>query len=146
MRKRDVNRQTGCWRWPGQLMLLTALLIIPPAGELAAQGGFEPATTLSASKILPPEILVGPNHRVEERVYNDGYLNRYTVLSKFGGFVAVSTPMLRKRISEVNAMARMEQIKGTKEFTSSLKEAGTDTLVGFQNLVTKPVDTVKGAA
>jgi hypothetical protein len=73
-------------------------------------------------------------------------LNRYTVLSKFGGFVAVSTPMLRKRISEINAMVRMEQIEGTKEFTSSLKEAGTDTLVGFKNLVTKPVDTVKGAA
>jgi len=127
-------------------LLLTALLMIPPAGELGAQGAFEPSTTLNASKILPREILVGPNHRVEERVYNDGYLNRYTVLSKFGGFVAVSTPMLRKRINEINAMVRMEQIKGTKEFTSSLKEAGTDTLVGFKNLATKPVDTVKGAA
>jgi len=127
-------------------LLLTALLMIPPAGELGAQGAFEPSTTLNASKILPREILVGPNHRVDERVYNDGYLNRYTVLSKFGGFVAVSTPMLRKRINEINAMVRMEQIKGTKEFTSSLKEAGTDTLVGFKNLATKPVDTVKGAA
>jgi len=127
-------------------LLLTALLMIPPAGELGAQGAFEPSTTLNASKILPREILVGPNHRVDEKVYNDGYLNRYTVLSKFGGFVAVSTPMLRKRINEINAMVRMEQIKGTKEFTSSLKEAGTDTLVGFKNLATKPVDTVKGAA
>jgi hypothetical protein len=95
---------------------------------------------------LSPELLSGPHHRVEETVYNDGYLNRYTVLSKFGGFVAVSTPMLRKRISEINAMVRMEQIKGTKEFTASLKEAGTDTLVGFKNLVTQPVATVKGAA
>jgi len=40
----------------------------------------------------------------------------------------------------------MEQIEGTKEFTSALKEAGTDALVGFKNLVTKPVETVKGAA
>jgi hypothetical protein len=136
-------------RWPSSLRLtlvFTALLMMPLAGELRAQGTYEPSATLSASKILPPEILVGPNHRVEERVYNDGYLNRYTVLSKLGGFVAISTPMLRKRINEINAMVRMEQIKGTKEFTSSLKEAGTDTLVGFKNLVTKPVDTVKGAA
>jgi hypothetical protein len=113
---------------------------------LAAQAGYERSPTLSASRILPPDILSGPNHRVEENVYNDGYLNRYTVLSKFGGFVAVSTPMLRKRISEINAMVRMEQIKGTKEFGASLKEAGTDTLVGFKNLATKPVATVKGAA
>jgi hypothetical protein len=126
--------------------VLTALLMIPSARKLAAQGVYEPSTTLSASKILPPEILAGPHHRVEERVYNDGFLNRYTVLSKFGGFVAVSTPMLRKRIGEINAMVRMEQIKGTKEFTASLKEAGTDTLAGFKNIVTKPVDTVKGAA
>ena len=103
---------------------------------------YEASVVLQASKILPPELLAGPNHRVQERVYNDGYLNRYTVLSKFGGFVAVSTPMLRKRISEINAIVRMEQIKGTKEFVASMKEAGGDTLVGFKNLVTQPVDTV----
>jgi len=123
-----------------------ALSISCTAAPLFAQSNYEPATILSASRILPPEFLAGPNHRVEERVYNDGYLNRYTIQSKFGGFVAVSTPMLRKRIEEINAMVRMEQIQGTKEFTASLKEAGTDTLVGFKNLVTKPVDTVKGAA
>jgi hypothetical protein len=88
---------------------------------MAAQAGYEPATTLSASQILPPDLLSGPNHLVEERVYNDGYLNTYRVGSKFGTFVAVSTPMLRKRISEINAMVRM-QIEGTKEFTSSLKK------------------------
>ncbi|MGH7795065.1 MAG: hypothetical protein ACREQ2_09225 [Candidatus Binatia bacterium] len=145
MRKIVANARTRYHRSVRLALALTALLMIPSARELGAQGAYEPSATLSASKILPPEILTGPNHRVEERVYNDGYLNRYTVLSKFGGFVAVSTPLLRKRIEEINAMVRMEQIQGTKEFTASLKEAGTDTLVGFKNLVTKPVDTVKGA-
>ena len=125
---------------------LSVLLATQPNFGLAAQTGYEPSTTLSASKILPPDLLSGPNHRVEERVYNDGYLNTYRVGSKFGTFVAVSTPMLRKRINEINAMVRMEQIQGTKEFTESLKEAGTDTLVGFKNLVTQPIETVKGAA
>ncbi|MGH7832358.1 MAG: hypothetical protein ACREQK_01835 [Candidatus Binatia bacterium] len=125
--------------------IVAVFVVLAGAPAIAAQGGYERSTTLSASKILPPELLSGPNHRVEETVYNDGYLNRYTVLSKFGGFVAVSTPMLRKRIGEINAMVRMEQIQGTKEFAASLKEAGTDTLAGFKNLVTKPVDTVKGA-
>jgi hypothetical protein len=127
-------------------LMLVGILALTESFSFAAQQAYEPPATLNASQILPPDLLGGPNHRVEERVYNDGYLNRYTILSKFGGFVAVSTPMLRKRISEINAMVRMEQIEGTKEFTSSLKEAGTDTLVGFKNLVTKPVDTVKGAA
>jgi hypothetical protein len=39
----------------------------------------------------------------------------------------------------------MEKIQGTKEFTASLKEAGMDTLAGFKNLVTSPVQTVSGA-
>jgi hypothetical protein len=125
---------------------LSTMLVLRPNFGFAAQTGYESSTTLSASKILSPDLLSGPNHRVEERVYNDGYLNTYRVGSKFGTFVAVSTPMLRKRINEINAMVRMEQIQGTKEFTASLKEAGTDTLVGFKNLVTQPVETVKGAA
>jgi hypothetical protein len=126
-------------------IIFLALLITQLDLGFAAQTAHESSTALSASKILPAELLSGPNHRVEERVQNDGYLNTYHVGSKFGTFVAVSTPMLRKRISEINAMVRMEQIQGTKEFTDSLREAGTDTLVGFKNLVTQPVATVKGA-
>ncbi|MGH7888259.1 MAG: hypothetical protein ACREPG_10355, partial [Candidatus Binatia bacterium] len=126
--------------------MMVALMALQPALAVAAQGGYEQPTTLNASQILPPDVLVGPNHRVEERVYNDGYLNTYRVGSKFGTFVAVSTPMLRKRISEINALVRMEQIQGTKEYTAAIKEAGLDTLVGFKNLVTKPVTTVTGAA
>lgn len=145
-----TQSQTLIKRYRATYLFLAVTLLAPwihrPALTLAAQGAYEPPTTLNASQILPPDLLAGPNHRVEERVYNDGYLNTYRVGSKFGTFVAVSTPMLRKRISEINALVRMEQIEGTKEFTSSLKEAGTDTLVGFKNLVTKPVDTVKGAA
>jgi hypothetical protein len=145
MRKMVTDTRTMGRRSLPLILALTAMLMIPPVREVGAQGAYEASATLSASKILPPEILAGPHHRVDERVYNDGFLNRYTVLSKFGGVVAVSTPILRKRIGEINAMVRMEQIKGTKEFATSLKEAGTDTLAGFKNLATKPVDTVKGA-
>jgi len=60
---------------------------------------------------LPPELLSGPNHRVQEKVTNDGFLNIYVVDSKFGSFRAVSTPLLRKRIQEINAMATMEKLR-----------------------------------
>src|SRR5207244_3342689 len=60
-------------------LALAGLLVLQPALIAAADKGYESAPVLSASKILPPELLAGPNHHVEERVYNDGYLNRYTV-------------------------------------------------------------------
>src|SRR5688572_9637224 len=101
------------------------VLALPP--PVAAQQRYEPAAVLSASKILPPEILSGPNHRVQERVTNDGIVNIYKVDSRFGTFNAVSTAMLRLRIQEINAMAVMEQLKGTKEFGDALKESALNT-------------------
>jgi hypothetical protein len=107
--------------------------------------GYETAATLQASKILPAELRSGANYRVDEKVTNDGYLNTYRISSKFGTFTAVSTAMLRKRIGEVNALVVMEKVKGTTEFTNSLRKAGSDALGSAKNLVTHPVDTLGGA-
>ena len=85
-----------------------------------AQRGYEAAPVLSASKILPPELLAGPHHRVEERVTNDGYLNTYQIDSKFGTFTAVSTAVLRKRIGEINAMVVMEKVREKNFIRSSV--------------------------
>ena len=126
----------------GSLLFLFAF----SSSSFAANAAYENAPALQASKILPPEILSGPNHRVEDKVVNDGYLNTYRISSKSGNFTAVSTAMLRKRIGEINALVVMEKIKGTKEFTSSLKQAGVDTLGSMKNLVVHPIDTVSGAA
>jgi hypothetical protein len=108
--------------------------------------GYEAAQTLQASKFLPAELRSGPDYRVEEKVTNDGYLNTYRIGSKFGTFTAVSTAMLRKRIGEVKALVVMEKIKGTTEFANSLKQAGVNTLGSAKNLVTRPVDSLSGAA
>jgi hypothetical protein len=111
-----------------------------------AQQGYEAAPVLSASKILPPELLSGPNHRVQERVTNDGYLNTYQIDSKFGTFTAVSTAVLRKRIGEINAMVVMEKVQGSKEYVSSIKEGGLDAMNSALSLISSPVKTLTGAA
>src|SRR5262249_14935656 len=98
-----VNRRghfTSC------LALLFAFIhLLEPLLVLAAQPAYETPAVLSASKLLPPELLSGPHHRVQEQVRNDGYLNIYTIDSKFGQFTAVSTAILRKRVQEINALA-----------------------------------------
>ncbi len=126
--------------------ILSAVLIFQPAFAVAAQQGYESPPVLSASKILPPELLASPNHKVQERVTNDGFLNTYKIDSKFGTFTAVSTALLRKRIGEINAMVVMEKVQGTKEYVDSLKQAGLDTMTSAMSLVTSPVQTVSGAA
>ena len=127
-------------------LAVVAMVVFQPALTIAADKGYESPQTLSAAKILPPELLSGPRHRVQEKVRNDGYLNIYTIDSKAGQLTAVSTAMLRKRVQEINALAAMEQIEKTSEYAAAIKEAGLGTLAGVKNLVTSPVQTVKGAA
>ena len=124
--------------------LLFGGLLLGTARSAAAQEKFESSQTLRASQILPPELLRGPNHGVEERVLNDGYLNHYKINSKFGQYTVVSTPLLRKRVHEINAIAELEKVRGTKEFMDSFKESGFKTLEGAKSLITSPVKTTVG--
>src|SRR5215218_9771843 len=104
------TQSSRSWRKPvyGAASALIMAGLLSATTPAVAQQGYEPSPVLSASKILPPELLSGPNHRVQERVTNDGYLNTYQIDSKFGTFTAVSTAVLRKRIGEINAMVVME--------------------------------------
>ena len=127
---------------------VSALVVVALLGvnfPAFAQQGYEAAPVLSASKILPPELLSGPNHRVQERVTNDGYLNTYQIDSKFGTFTAVSTAVLRKRIGEINAMVVMEKVQGSKEYIDGIKEGGLDAMTSAMTLITSPVKTLTGA-
>jgi hypothetical protein len=106
---------------------------------------YESTSEFNASSILPAELLSGPNHQVDSVVNNDGYLNIYTIQSKYGEVQATSTSKLRKYIHEINAVARMEEIKNSDEFKSGIKEKAGDVIEGAKGLVTDPVDTVGGA-
>src|SRR5690349_10971378 len=128
------------------LLALTTGLSFFHGIALAAQSQYEQVPVLSASKILPPELLAGPNHRVQERVTNDGFLNTYTIDSKFGQLKAVSTALLRERILEINAMASMDKLKGTKEYGTAVKESALSAMVAAKDMVFQPVQTLKTAA
>ena len=127
------------------LIACSMCLFLFAALPATAQSNFESAPTFRASEILPPDLLKGPNHKVDAAVRNDGYLNRYTIRSRFGSFTVVTTAKLRKRIGEINVLALMEKAKGTKVFKDSAVEAAGDAWRGMKMFVTKPADTVSGA-
>ena len=139
----NLSFRKPLWSVVGLLVVVSLIGVMLPA---FAQQSYEPSPVLSASKILPPELLSGPNHRVQERVTNDGYLNTYQIDSKFGTFTAVSTAVLRKRIGEINAMVVMEKVQGSKEYVDSIKEGGLDAMTSALSLIGSPVKTLTGAA
>lgn len=128
-------------------LALTALLTTAAlsSGQVFADSHFEKPVVANASDLLPANVVKGPHHSVRQTVHNDGFLNIYDIDSKYGPLRAVSTATLYKRISELNAMAGMEQLKGTKEFEHGLTEQAGDFVQGGVGLVTHPVESVSGA-
>jgi hypothetical protein len=111
---------------------------------LAAQE-FETAPVLEAAKILPPELLKGEHHHVAKEVRTDGYLNYYVIESDYGEFVAEGTPLLRIRVREIEALARLDEISKSAVFINAAKDAGIDMGKGLWSGITHPKRTVKTA-
>ncbi len=125
----------------------------PPAQQ--AQGGaapklpgppYERPLGLRAADVLPKKLLSGPHHRVEEAVENDGYMNIYTVRSRYGDYRVSSTALLAVRVDEFAAMAAMDKVQGASEFGRGVWDGGVSLVEGVKNLVLHPVDSVENAA
>ncbi len=65
---------------------------------------------LSASDVLPREILSGPNYVVRETVRNDGLVNTYDIETTYGLLAVESTELLLKRIAELNALWKLQEL------------------------------------
>jgi hypothetical protein len=99
---------------------------------------------LRASQVLPGSLLSGSNYRVKEAVINDGLINIYDFDTFYGPLKVESTALLLKRINELNALQRMEALKGTDIYVNALKQTATAPLKTAEGLVTDPVGTVSG--
>ena len=93
----------------------------PAATE--APGAYEPIPTLNASEILQPQYFQGQNFKVRNSVPTYSGSNHYTVDSDFGVFEADGNQMLMRRVAEINAIAQLESISQTKEFTQAAEKA-----------------------
>ena len=122
-----------------------ATLLCSPFAGYSEPAQYENPPILRASNLLPPELKKGPQHSVDNRITNDGFMNQYRINSKYGVFQANSTAELKERIREVYAIAAIEKVKSSDTFLASAKEGGQDIVHGVKELVTKPVDTVSNA-
>jgi hypothetical protein len=128
-------------------VLLQAQVQSPsPAAEPSATAApvitYEPLPTLDASVILQPQYLHGPNFTVRNAVPTYSGSNRYTIDSDFGVFEADGNQMLMRRVAEINAIAKLQAMSKTKEFTQAAAEAAAAPLQVAQDLVNDPVSTI----
>ena len=138
---------------PTSILLLTATIFAttvplhaqvqsPTPAATAAPVAYEALPTLNASDILQPQYCQGPNFTVRNPVPTYSGSNHYTIDSDFGVFEADGNAMLMRRVAEINAIAKLQAMSQTREFTEAAKQAAEAPLQVAQDLVTNPVSTI----
>ena len=98
--------------------------------------------SLKASEALPKDLLKGPNYTIKEKIINDGVVSTYELDTTYGPVTVESTVLLLKRINELRALYKMEQLQGTDLFANAAKGAATGPLTTAKGLVEDPAGTV----
>ena len=140
---------------PASILLLTDIILAttvllqaqvesptPSPAATAAPVAYEQLPTLKASAILQPQYFQGPNFTVRDPVPTYSGSNRFTIDSDFGVFEADGNQMLIRRVAEINAIAKLQAMSQTKEFTQAAAQAASAPLQVAQDLVVNPVSTI----
>ncbi len=97
---------------------------------------------LKASQVVPKEWMTGPNYTIKETITNDGFINRYELDTIYGPVAVESNVLLLKRIRELMALHKMDQLQGTDLFAKAAQTAATGPLTTAKGLIVDPVGTV----
>jgi hypothetical protein len=135
------------FRFVGLGVLATLILLGSLIASPAASQPFEKTPIiLLASEVLPKQMLIGPNYRIKDAVINDGIINSYELDTLYGPVRVESTALLIKRIQELNALAKIEEIKKTDVYLKAFQGAAMSPVNTAVGLVENPVGTVSGIA
>lgn len=128
---------TDKWRILVAPVAALSLALAPPAPEPEGR-------TFKASEILPAKMLKGPHHAVAEEVRADGYFQQFQVKSEYGDIAADGRTVLRTRVLEVDALARLSEVSKGEVFAKAAGGAVLGVGKGVASAVTDPKATVQG--
>ena len=124
-------------------LLLVAIAFFVSHPVYAAN--YETTPTFKASQLLEKKMLAGKNFTIDDKVVNRGFMNQYSVKTKWGIFTAKSDAQLRLGLHEVAVMAVIEEMLANDEVSKAAEEKGTDTYENAKKLVSDPGKALEGA-
>ena len=90
------------------LILAASMVAILPS---VAAADYESSVSLPLDRVIDTSILNHDLYQVDPDVLNDGFMNNYRVSSDFGEFSISSTSLLKIRLTEIEAMAKMREVE-----------------------------------
>jgi hypothetical protein len=119
-------------------------LLAVASAALAVAAAYEGPRTFQAAEILKPSQVKGPHFSLAPTVKTEGYLHIFDITTDYGPLEAEGLSMLLVRLSEVRALAELDQVSKSEVF---LKSAGTSVVnvgKGAASAVKDPGATAKG--
>jgi hypothetical protein len=122
----------------------SSFAVLALATAALAQGGHELPGTFKASELLSPALRKGPHFQVKEEVPTVGYFHLFEITSDFGSMEAEGHSLLLTRLSEVDALARLQDVSKSEVFLSAAGNSVLNVGKGVVNVVADPGGTAKG--
>ena len=114
-------------------------------------GQFEQPPVVDISELLAPSMQSGPGFQVGQQVVTNGAMGRYTIVADAsvfhndaGTYQVESLDLLKIRLSEIPAIAQLENISESGVFAKALASSAERPVADAANMAMHPMDTVTG--
>ena len=113
-----------------------------PLEAFDAAAVFEASVDVDPSSFLPSDMVAGPHHIVTG-VWNDGFTNRYLLVTESGSFEVETTGLLRKRIHEAVVVGTLddEEVSENMVYFLSTANAARAPVEGAAQWLINPIDS-----
>ena len=128
------------------LKTITPLLLLLFIQSSAQAENYELPLTLKVTDLLPSETLNSDLYQIQDKVQNDGFMNRYIVTSQWGRWEVPSNALLDIRLTEIVAMSEMQKIEEGNSFSDAIQDDAKDLGKGVTNIINDPKGALEGTA
>ena len=122
-----------------------------PTQPGAAGGQYEEPPVVNVVDLLPATPLSGPGYTVLPQAPTNGAMGQYTIVADpsvfhddAGTYYVESLDMLKIRLSEIPAIAQLDNMSNTDVFAKALASSAVRPVTAAGNMVLHPMDTVTG--
>jgi hypothetical protein len=135
----------------GACAVMAVVFLVPKVLWAQGAGQFEQPPIINATQLLPESALSGPGFHVEQQVPTNGAMGQYTIVADAsvfqddaGTYRVESLDLLKIRLSEIPAIADLENVSKTGVFANALAQSAERPVAAAANMVVHPMDTVTG--
>jgi hypothetical protein len=135
----------------GACALAALIAFVPQMLWAQGSGQFEQPPIINATQLLPESALSGPGFHVEQQVPTNGAMGQYTIVADAsvfhndaGTYRVESLDMLKIRLSEIPAIAYLDNVRKTGVFANALAQSAERPVADAANMVVHPMDTITG--